>query len=139
MISIIFSPISSYICELCMIYCIILLHRHYVEISNVDISKYKFSNYFAKQMNLQEIFSTQTLCTQRHNGVKSHFFLETKRGWGYMDHNTICILKIHKQSFMPYPHHRISSCSWKYSFIHLNSIQIKHMQKWQSSKLNEVP
>ena len=61
----IFSQFWGFICELYMFYYIILLHRslcmpYYGEKVNFY---QQFSNYFAKQTNLQEIFCTQTSWT----------------------------------------------------------------------------
>ena len=49
--------------SLCMIYCIILFYKQLCW--NLWSNLYKFGNYFTKQINLQEMFSTQKICTSR--------------------------------------------------------------------------
>ena len=60
----IFSRFWVCVCELCPFYCITLLYKPlYVGISMLTWKMHKFIDYVAKQVNLQEIFSTQILCT----------------------------------------------------------------------------
>ncbi len=63
----------------------------------VDIINRQFSDYFTKQMNLQEKNCTQTLCTiNRSTNVKISTFLEKSGGmrlwitkWTFKSNNTL--------------------------------------------------